>query len=454
MEKFKLTKQSKLKLCLKFRGITILAGIILIFSFNAKAFEYPVKIKVLSNGLKVIVCEKPGNGFVQSEIWYRVGSKDETPGNRGLAHMFEHMMFKGSKKYPTSLIDKMQDIGISNFNAYTSFDRTVYYEYAPLNFLDTVFSIEADRMENLIISQEMLNTERQVVAEEYSNGRNNWYQKMNEDRYKFLYPEGHPYQVDVIGEFNDIVNFTAAQCQKYYDNFYSPNNAFMIVVGDVQSDKIFGLAEKYFGPIKKQLDIKPKTNIPDLFTNKVKQNEMGIDFPIQIYSFIIPCPDAGAADSKAFEILISSLFTSQNSILNERIVNKERLAYGINSSGAEQMSYSNYINVDVFMSPMPGNIKVKKEIRDEINKVIANGIDQSKIDQYVRAIESGNILNSYEPNSVAYRLGAAEFFYHDPLEADKDIEGYKKISPEDIKAVAAKYLSEEQLQFINIKPSF
>ena len=201
----------------------------LLFAVIVIAQDYPVKVKMLKNGLKIIVCEMPSHGFVQSEVWYRVGSKDEKPGIYGIAHMFEHMMFRGSKKYPGSLINKFQQIGISDFDAYTEFDRTVFWEYTPVNYLDTILSVEADRMANLTINQTVLDTEREVVAEEYSNGMNNWYQKMNFERYKTLYPEGHPYKVDVIGKYEDIESFTAEECKKFYDSYYSPNNAFLIV---------------------------------------------------------------------------------------------------------------------------------------------------------------------------------------------------------------------------------
>ena len=426
----------------------------LCFTASDYAQDYPVKVKVLKNGLKVIVCEMPTHGFVQSEIWYNVGSKDEKPGIRGIAHMCEHMMFRGSKKYPGSLIKRIEQSGITEFNAYTSYDRTVYYEYAPVSYLDTIFDMESDRMANLVINQEVLNTERQVVAEEYSNGKNNWYQRMNYERYKALYPAGHPYEVDVIGDYNDIIAFTEEELETFYNSFYSPNNAFMVVAGDIKTDEVFALAEKYFGGITKQLDIKKKNDVPDIYTNKIKQNEMGIDFPIQIYTFVYPIPETGSKDSKALSMLMSLLFTDQNSIINERIVNKEKLAYGLNSNGAEEMTYSNIGTLDVFMSPMPGNVKVKKEIREEINKVIASGIPQEKIDKYIKAYESSYLLAEYEPSSVAYRLGQAEFFYHDPMMASKQIEEYKKITSADLQAAAAKYLSEEELQFINIKPSF
>ena len=153
-------------------------------------------------------------------------------------------------------------------------------------------------------------------------------------------------------------------------------------------------------------------------------------------------------------MLLSLLFTDKNSIINERIVNKEKLAYGLNANIGEDLMYSSYGLIDVFMSPMPGNVKVKKEIREEINKVIASGIPQEKIDKYVKAYEATYLLAEYDPSSISYRLGLSEFYYNDPMAITKEIDELKLIKPEDLKKVAAKYLSEEAMQFINIKPSF
>jgi zinc protease len=428
--------------------------LLIMAAVGVHAVNYPINIKVLDNGLKVIVCEMPSRGFVQSEIWYRVGSNNEKPGIRGIAHMFEHMMFRGSKKYPGSLIDYIQNSGISQFNAYTSYDRTVYYEYATIDYLDTIFDLESDRMANLILTQDVLNTEREVVAEEYSNGMNNWYQRMNYERYKYLYPEGHPYQVDVIGEYNDIINYKAEDCLAFYNNYYSPNNAFLVVAGDVKSEEVFKLAEKYFGGITKQLDVKKKTDIPTVFSNKIRTAEIGIDFPVQIYSFVFPRPAADSKDARVYDMLISLLFSDNNSIINERIVNKEKLAYGVLVNNSENLMYDSYTLIDVIMAPMPGNVKVKKEIREEINKVIASGIAQEKIDKYVKAYEAAFTFQAYEPSNVAYRIGLAEFYFGNPNAVKEELNELKKIKPDDLKNVALKYFSEEVTQFINIKPSF
>ena len=419
---------------------------------KTKALEYPSKSITLKNGLKVIVCEKPDNNFVEFEVWYRTGSKDEKPGIRGMAHLFEHMMFRGTTKYPgKSVFDNVEKAG-GSLNAYTTFDRTVYNEYVPSSSLEKMMDLESDRMANLVVTQDILNTEREVVGEELRNGTNNWYQKMNSDRYPFLYPKGHPYEVDVIGFLEEITKFTAPQCMDFYNNYYSPNNAFIVVVGNVKTDEVFAMAEKYFGVITKKLNIKKKESIPALDTAKIRTTEMEINFPVQIYSYIFPRPAVSDKDYFTFDLLTDILFSDANSILNNRLVKKDHSAYGFNVSNETWNYYPNLAIMDVIMGASPGNIKVRRAIREEINKIIVDGIPQELIDNYITQYENSDVLGSYESANISADLGIAEYYLNDFNKAYTMVNEYKKVTQEDLKRVAAKYLSEEQIQIVNIKP--
>jgi zinc protease len=425
-----------------------------LFVCKAWAFNYPTSSITLSNGLKVIVCEKPGNNFVEFEVWYKTGSKDEIPGIRGMAHLFEHMMFRGTEKYPANSYTKtMEKIG-GNYNAYTTFDRTVYHQYIPVSSLELIMDMESDRMQNLKVTQAILNTEREVVGEEYRNGINNWYQRMNQERYPALYPQGHPYEVDVIGHLDEITSFTEKQCMDFFNSFYSPNNAFLVIVGNVKAQNVFVLAEKYFGPITKQLDLKLKQNIPDVFSSKIKTTELSINFPVQIYSYVFPKPEVGHPDFFAMSLLSEILFTSSTSILNNRLVKNEHLAYSVVTASEDDHLYPNKYIVDVIMGASLGNAKVKKIIREEISKVVTEGISQAELDKFISSFEASNTLQQYKSDAIANQLGMSEFYHRDFNKAKTLIDEYKKIALEKLMAVASQYLSENKLEIINIKPSF
>jgi zinc protease len=432
-----------------------LIGALVLGSYLAKAdSEYPMKSTTLSNGLKVIVCEKTTNPMVEVEIWYRVGSKDEWDGVRGMAHMFEHMMFRGSKKFAgdgdiyIKLIDQMG----GNVNAYTTFDRTVYHEEVQAKDLEKVLDMEADRMANLILDQKVLDTEREVVGEELRLGQNNWYQRLAEDRYKKLYPKGHPYQVDVIGYLPEIVSFTTKQCQDFYDKFYSPNNAFIVVTGNVKAETVFDHTKKYFEPIKKQLPLNAKKQEPDLFSHVIETEEMNIDFPVQIYSYIVPAPAFGHKDYYAFNLLTELLFSNSNSILNNSVVNTGNMAYQIVSNVDPSRMYNNYANFDVIMQAGIGNAKVKKVISKEINDIINEGLEQELIDNYLKNIEATYTFGKYSNANISAELGFAEYYYGDYTKYNAMEEAYKKIKADDLKVIAKTYYDPEKLKVINVKP--
>jgi zinc protease len=423
-------------------------------ALTSQAFRYPVHSRVLSNGLKVIVCEKNDNDFAEVEVWYRTGSKDEKPGIRGMAHLFEHMMFRGTERYPGDAVFKNFDKVGGDYNAYTTFDRTVYHEYIPVSALELALDMEADRMNNLVVTQSILNTEREVVGEEYRNGINNWYQKVLQERHKHLYPQGHPYEVEVIGHLDEITSCTAEQCMSFYNSYYSPNNAFLVVTGNVKAEEVFRLAEKYFGPVKKQLSIPPATGVPDLSQARVRATEMSIDFPVQIYSFVYPNPGTQSRDFFALSLLNSILITDNSSILKTRLMKKEHSAYFISSAGMEWSLYPYMDVIDILMPASPGNVKVKKAVREELDRIISEGISAERLQKAVNAMEASYTFGEYTCSTVAHRLGLAELYFHDYRQDEKLIESYRKVTPEDIKAVAARYFAEDKLQLINIKPGF
>lgn len=431
--------------------------IIALLSFTVKTFaiDFPIKTMTLPNGLKIIVCEKNTSPMVQMEVWYRVGSKDEWDGVRGMAHMFEHMMFRGSKKYNGEgdvYIHEMEKLGAA-INAYTTFDRTVYWQELPKENIEKVFDMEADRMENLILDQKVLDTEREVVGEELRLGENNWYNRMGTERYKHLYPAGHPYKVDVIGYLDEITKFTTKQCQDFYDKYYSPNNAYLVIVGDIKAEQMFEFAKKYFASIKKQLPLNAKKTEPDVFSFTPTIEEMQIDYPVQIYSYVVPAPAVGTPDYYGFNLLRDLLFSNSNSILNNSIVEKGNMAYQIVPQSDDSHMYSNVATFDVVMQAQMGNAKVKKVISKEIYDIINEGIDQELIDNYVKNLEVSQTFQNFSNQAIADKLGFAEYYFMDYKKYNQALETYKTIKAEQLTEICKKYFNPENIKVINIKPA-
>ncbi|MFN5518681.1 MAG: M16 family metallopeptidase [Bacteroidota bacterium] len=414
---------------------------------------YQVYDKTLANGLKVIVCEKPGGSMAEVQLWYRVGSKDEKPGIRGMAHMFEHMMFRGSKKFPGEgdvFIDSIMAMG-GEVNAYTSFDCTVYHETVPLNKMKTVFAMEADRMENLILDQRTLDIERQVVGEELRNGNSNWFRKVLGDVYEQLYPDNHPYRVDVIGYLDTILMFTTKQCQDFYDKYYAPNNCVMIIVGDVKHDDLFKTAETYFGGIKKNIQ-HTRTPPQAISAATIRCEEFSVDFPVQLYGYLIPQPAVGQPDYHSFIMAKDLLFGNPNAILPTMIVDEQRLAYGMMQVSDNRSLFSSYCQIYIPMNAAPGNIKVKKMISGELISVFEEGFDDESIAAYISHLEAQQQLNAYNSKYIADLLGKAELYYPDYRYWNEDINQFKKLDAYSLSKYAKKYFTTDAFRVVNIKP--
>jgi predicted Zn-dependent peptidase len=313
--------------------------------------------------------------------------------------------------------------------------------------------MESDRMENLILDQKVLDTEREVVGEELRLGENNWYRKMMADRYPHLYPTGHPYKVDVIGFLEEITKFTTKQCQDFYDKYYSPNNAYLVIVGDVKAEQMFDFATKYFGGIKKQLPLNAKKAEPDVFSFTPTTEQMQIDYPVQIYSYAVASPAVGTADYYGFNLLRDLLFNNSNSILNNSLIEKGNLAYQIVPQTDDSRLYSNISTFDVVMQAQMGNAKVKKVISKEIYDIINEGIDQELIDNYVKNLEVSQTFQNFSNQAIADKLGFAEYYFMDYKKYNQTLETYKTIKAEQLTDICKKHFNPENIKVINIKPA-
>jgi zinc protease len=260
--------------------------------------------------------------------------------------------------------------------------------------------------------------------------------------------------VDVIGHLDEITAFTAPQCMAFYDKYYSPNNAFVVIVGDVKHDDMFALTKKYFGAVTKQLPPVVAGPSPELMGTHVKTTEMELNFPLQDYCYSFPQPAASDKDFFAFDMLMSLFFTDDNSILNERLVKKEHSAFAIAQTNETWSLFPSRTQLDVLMPAQVGNVKVKKEIREEMDNVIANGLPQEKIDDFLSNMEASETMDAYSSPGIAGELGNAEYYFHDYRKMDTLINNYKAVTQDDIKRVAALYFSTDHIDVINIKPSF
>src|SRR6202049_1887588 len=293
--------------------------------------EFPVATKTLKNGLKVLVQTDHSIPNVALYIFYRVGSRNEGPGTTGLSHFFEHMMFNGAKKYGPGELDKVMEANGGANNAYTTRDVTVYQDWFPRSALPLIYDIEADRIQNLSFDPQKIKSEREVVASERRLRTDNDNGGLLDEQLWATSYIAHPYQWPVVGWMSDIEHWTMEQLKHHFEMGYSPNNATMVVAGDVSPEEIFQLCEKYIEPIP--------THAPPPPVTTTEPEQLGPRRLIVGTQSHIPCvfvayhiPKTNSADFYALNVLRTVLFQGESSRMYQRLVDKDEIALDVSSS--------------------------------------------------------------------------------------------------------------------------
>lgn len=279
----------------------------------------------LENGLKILTIENPVSPTASLQVWYRVGSRNEATGITGVSHIFEHMMFKGTEKYPTGVFDRIiQENGMSN-NAFTSHDFTAYFENMASDRLEIAFDLESDRMQGLLLDPEQFESEISVI-------RNERRQTVEDPPFGLISEEVeaavfqvHPYRWPVIGWMSDLESITLEQVKRYYGVYYRPNNAILVVAGDVTHDRVVDLAQRYFGPIPAGPAL-PEVAVKD--PEQRGERIVTVRKDVQLPGLIVAyrAPESTHADAPALNVAEYILFRGRSSRLYQRLIYRESLA--------------------------------------------------------------------------------------------------------------------------------
>lgn len=285
----------------------------------------------LANGLDVVVIPDHRTPVVTQMIWYHVGSADETPGKSGLAHFLEHLMFKGTQKHPEGEFTKTVARLGGNENAFTFYDYTGYYQRFAKEHLAKMMGFEADRMTGLVLTDEVVLPERDVVLEEMNQRvANNPSARLTQDVMAALY-RNHPYGRPVIGWRPEVSQLSREDALAFYKKFYAPNNATLIIAGDVTTDEVRKLAEETFGKVAANKDIsrvrhRPQEPEPDA-ARMVRLSDPRVAQPSLQRYYLVPSPStARAGESEALEVLAHLLGNGSNSILSQALVTRQGIA--------------------------------------------------------------------------------------------------------------------------------
>lgn len=366
----------------------------------------------LSNGLQVVVIPDHRTPVVTEMIWYKAGSADETPGKSGLAHFLEHLMFKGTEKHPIGEFSKTVFRVGGNENAFTSLDYTSYFQRVPREQLPTMMEFEADRMNGLILKDENVLRERDVVLEEYNmRVANSPNERLNEQIMTALYLN-HPYGRPVIGWHQEIEKLGREDALAFYRRFYSPNNAIVVIAGDVELPEVRSLVERNFGPIPAQPAIPAQRVRPQepepAAPRTVTLSDPRVEQPVLNRFYLVPSATTVApGESAALAVLAHLMGSGSNSYLYRALVADKPLAVSA-SAGYSSMSLdATQFSISALPKAGVGFAKIEQVIDRVIADIVQNPIPPEDLERVKTQLIAGAIYAQDSQTALAHWYGGA-----------------------------------------------
>ncbi|HBZ20488.1 MAG TPA: peptidase M16, partial [Bacteroidales bacterium] len=397
---------------------------------------------VMPNGLQIILHSDHSDPMISYAIMYHVGSSRETPGKTGFAHLFEHLLFGGSENVPTGKFDKIIEGAGGSNNGFTSRDVTTYFEMVPKNALEKILWLESDRMGFFIntVSPRLLAIQQNVVQNEKRQGEDNSPYGFTEYVInKNLYPSDHPYNWEVIGEMEDLRNATIDDVKNYYNKFYGPNNATLVLAGDFNPDSVKLLLNKYFGEIKSHGDVSPRSAMPvSLAQTKKLYHEDNFANAPEI-TMVWPIPEQYSKDSYALDFLAKILADGKKAPFYKVLVKERQLTSNVSAyANSEELTGEFTIRVRA------NEGKSLREIENAITEAFARFEKEGFTEKDVERIKAISEKNFYDGlNGVlnkSLRLAFYNTYLDEPGYLTKDIENIKSVTSDDIMMVYNKYI--------------
>ncbi len=413
----------------------------------AQALKLNVHRKTLANGMEVVVIPDHRAPVVTHMVWYRVGAADEPSGKTGLAHFFEHLMFKGTEKIAPGMFSRIIERHGGEDNAFTGPDYTAYFQRIAKAHLPLVMAMEADRMRNLRLTAEMVRTEREVIKEERRMRTENNPRALFGERLNALLFLAHPYRRPVVGWMDDVSRLTLKDALAFYRRHYSPNNAILVVVGDVTPEEVFRLAEKHYGPLKNDgpRPDRVRTREPaPLAARRVVMRDARVQAPV--FQRLYQAPSyrtANGREAHALEILAQALGGGTTSLLYRRLVVEEKLAAWAGAAyDGDGRDYGVFV---VYAAPVPGVSPERLEARiDEIlTEVRRDGLPEAELQRAARNLAAETVY-ALDSQFALARLVGASLATETPLSV---IETWEEqllaVTPDEVRAVARRVLRPE-----------
>ena len=429
--------------------LSLAAAMLFVFSANAQKVEF--EEYDLNNGMHVILHQDNAAPVVTTAVMYHVGAKDEQPDRTGMAHFFEHLLFEGTKNIKKGEWFKLVSSNGGKNNANTTDDRTYYYEIFPSNKLELGLWLESERLLHPIIKQEGVDTQNEVVKEEKRlRVDNSPYGRFLEYVKQNMFKK-HPYKGTTIGKMAHLDDATLDEFLAFNKKFYVPNNATLVVAGDIDITSTKKLIESYFGPIPRGKDIERNFPKEDPITETILAK--GYDSNIQIPAIMAAyrTPSMKTRDSRVLDMISSYFSSGKSSILYKKLVDTKKMALQVGAINLSQEDYGTYI---LYGLPQ-GETKLADiitEIDEEVVKMQTDLISEKAYQKLQNQFENNYVDSNSSVEGIANSLARYNVLYGDTNLINTEIDIYRSITREEIREVAKKYLNPNQRLILEYLP--
>jgi zinc protease len=425
--------------------------IIFMYTSTADQIELDLKEYRLKNGLRLLVNEDHSAPITSFQLWYNVGSINERPGITGISHLFEHMMFKGSKNIEPEEHSRIIQLNGGTDNAFTTQDVTAYFENLPSPKLELAARLEADRMVHLRLTAETLASERQVVKEERRlRVDNSLFGKLSERLYSTAFVK-HPYRWPVIGWMSDLDAISLDDCKAFYKFHYAPNNATIIILGDVDFQNAISIVEKYFGhfPPADRSDVL----IPiEASQKQERQNDLYVDTQFPWLAVAYHIPEAIHDDIPALELIGNILTEGHSSRLYRKIIYEDQSALSVFTSVDKKRNPGLFIITVRSIKQGHTPEEVASVINESLEQFKTEKVRERELEKARNQMETGLIFGLQTNFARGIRLGFSLTRTGDPVGFIKNLDKYHRTTANDIQRVAKEYFIPENRILVRLLP--
>ena len=417
--------------------LSLASAMLFVFATNAQKVEF--EEYDLSNGMHVILHKDNSAPVVTTAVMYHVGAKDEQPDRTGMAHFFEHLLFEGTKNIKKGDWFKIVSSNGGKNNANTTDDRTYYYEIFPSNNLELGLWMESERLLHPIIGQEGVDTQNEVVKEEKRLRVDNQpYSRFLENVKKNMFKK-HPYKGTTIGKMKHLDDATLEEFIAFNKKFYVPNNATLVVAGDINVKQAKKWIKEYFERIPRGKDIERNFPKEDPITTQIEAKAYDPNIQIPAIMEAYRTPSMKTRDSRVLDMISSYLSSGKSSVLYKKLVDKKKMALQAGAINLSQEDYGTYI---IYALPL-GKTSLSdlvKEIDEEVVKLQTNLISEKDYQKLQNQFENQFVNSNSSVEGIANSLARYNVLYGDTNLINTEIDIYRSITREEIRDVAKKYL--------------